>query len=90
MHSVFSVTSVRRSPMINTKSNSLYHFYKGFILLGQRVTTLLITILFHQQCFLLKTIGTLERESKTATDWFKENNVTKNADKFIETIFKYE
>ena len=40
--------------------------------------------------FSLENYWNSERESKTANDWFKENKVTKNADKFIETIFKYE
>ena len=35
-----------------------------------------------------KLLKTLERESQIATDWFKENNMTVNADKFQAIILK--
>ena len=45
-------------------------------------------ILFHQKSFLLKTIENSGRESWIVTDWFKENKMIINADKFQAIIVK--
>ena len=54
----------------------------------QNYTTLLMTVPFHQQSFLIKKLlKTLEREIQVVIIWFKENHILVNAYKF-HTKFK--
>ena len=41
-----------------------------------------------QECTLEKLFKTIKRESEIATDWFKENNMFENAEKFRTIIVK--